>query len=59
MKWRNEKALLATGGTARASLDLIQKLGAEIAGCAFVIELDDLEGRDKLGACPVHSLIHY
>jgi adenine phosphoribosyltransferase len=51
--------LLATGGTARASLDLIRKLGAEIAGCAFVIELDDLKGRDMLGACPVHSLIHF
>ena len=51
--------LLATGGTAKASIDLIETLGAEIAGCAFVIELDDLKGRKKLGARPVHSLIHY
>ena len=51
--------LLATGGTARASCDLIEQLGAEIAGCAFVIELDDLKGREKLGNYAVHSLIHY
>ena len=51
--------LLATGGTARASCDLIEKLGAQIAGCAFVIELDFLNGRDRLSSYPVHSLIHY
>jgi len=51
--------LLATGGTAAASCSLIEKLGAEIAGCAFVIELDALKGRERLGDYPVHSLIHY
>ncbi|MEJ2761315.1 MAG: adenine phosphoribosyltransferase [Gammaproteobacteria bacterium] len=51
--------LLATGGTAKASCDLINQLGAEIAGCAFVIELDALKGRDKLDGYSVHSLIHY
>jgi adenine phosphoribosyltransferase len=51
--------LLATGGTAEASCELIEKLGAEIAGCAFVIELADLEGRQRLAKYRVHSLIQY
>jgi len=51
--------LIATGGTAAASCELIEKLGAEIAGCAFLIELDDLRGRDKLSRYRLHSLIHY
>lgn len=40
--------LLATGGTASAACNLVTKAGAEIVGCAFVIELDELNGRDKL-----------
>ncbi len=51
--------LIATGGTAAASCELIEKLGAEIAGCAFVIELDFLKGREKLLKYNVHSLVHY
>lgn len=51
--------LMATGGTAAASCELIESLGAEVAGCAFVIELDELKGREKLGNRPVHSLLHY
>jgi adenine phosphoribosyltransferase len=51
--------LLATGGTARASCELIENLGGCIAACAFVIELDELKGRDKLSRYRVHSLIHY
>ena len=51
--------LLATGGTAAAACDLIEKLGAEIVACAFVIELDELAGRQKLGEHSVHSLLHY
>jgi adenine phosphoribosyltransferase len=51
--------LIATGGTAAASCMLLEKLGAVIKGCAFVIELDDLNGREKLARYPVHSLIHY
>ncbi len=51
--------LLATGGTAKASCELIEGLGAEVAGCAFVIELDALKGRQKLAAYRVHSLLHY
>ncbi len=51
--------LLATGGTAAASCKLIKKLGAEIIACAFVMELDDLKGREKLSDFHVHSLVHY
>jgi len=51
--------LIATGGTAAASCDLIEKLGAEVAACAFVVELDFLKGRDKLEKYNIHSLIHY
>ena len=51
--------LIATGGTAAASCELIEKLGAEVTGCAFVIELDELQGREKLSQYRVHSLVHY
>ncbi len=51
--------LIATGGTAAASCELIVKLGAEVVGCAFVVELDELRGREKLSDYKVHSLIHY
>ncbi len=51
--------VLATGGTAAASCHLIEKLGAEIAACAFVVELDALAGREKLPDYRIHSLLHY
>lgn len=51
--------LLATGGTAKASCELIEKLGAEIVACAFVVELDFLDGREKLAGYEVHSLLHF
>jgi adenine phosphoribosyltransferase len=51
--------LLATGGTAKASCELIERLGATITACAFVIELDSLKGREKLSNYSVHSLLHY
>lgn len=52
--------LLATGGTAAAACNLIHKTGASIAGCAFVIELDDLQGRNKLPKdCKILSMINY
>jgi adenine phosphoribosyltransferase len=51
--------LLATGGTALASCELVESLGASIVACAFVVELDFLNGRDKLQSRPVHSLLHY
>lgn len=51
--------LLATGGTAKASCDLVEKLGAKVSACAFVIELDFLSGREKLNGYDIHSLLHY
>ena len=51
--------LLATGGTARAKCDLVEKLGGEVVGIAFVIELEFLHGRERLEGYDVHSLIRY
>jgi adenine phosphoribosyltransferase len=51
--------LLATGGTARAVCDLAERAGAEVVGCAFVIELAFLDGRDQLEGYDVRSLIRY
>ena len=51
--------LLATGGTMRAACDLMEKVGAEVVGIAFVIELTDLKGRDRLAPHPIHVLITY
>lgn len=51
--------LLATGGTARASCELIEKLGAKVVACAFVVELDFLNGRERLEGYQVHSLLHF
>ncbi len=49
--------VLATGGTAAAACQLIEKIGAEVSGCLFFVELDFLKGREKLST-PTHSLIH-
>ena len=51
--------LLATGGTMRASVDLVKTLGAEIVGVSFLVELGFLEGRNQLQGCDVTSLITY
>jgi adenine phosphoribosyltransferase len=51
--------LLATGGTAEATARLVKSLGGEIAGLAFVVELDFLNGREKLKPYNVFSLLHY
>jgi adenine phosphoribosyltransferase len=51
--------LLATGGTAKASCELVEKAGARVEACAFVVELDFLKGRDKLNGYEVHSLVHF
>jgi len=51
--------LLATGGTAAATVELCRKLGAEIVGVGFLVELDFLNGREKLNDLRVESLIHF
>ncbi|MCU0236611.1 MAG: adenine phosphoribosyltransferase [Acidobacteria bacterium] len=51
--------LLATGGTALAAARLVEKLGGEVAGIEFLVELSFLHGRDRLSAYRVHSLITY
>ena len=51
--------LLATGGTARGVCDLAAGLGAEIVGCAFLVELSALGGRDWLAPYPVHAVLEY
>lgn len=51
--------LIATGGTAGATAQLLQEIGSTLVGCAFVIELDDLNGRSRLPDVPIISLVHY
>ncbi|MBE0700644.1 MAG: adenine phosphoribosyltransferase [Acholeplasmataceae bacterium] len=51
--------LLATGGTIHATIDLVQKLGGEVVGLAFLIELSDLNGREKLSNYDILTLITY
>lgn len=51
--------LLATGGTAAATVSLIRQLGGDIAGLDFLVELQGLKGREKLVGHPIHSTILY
>jgi adenine phosphoribosyltransferase len=51
--------LLATGGTAKAAVDLVESLGGVVAGLVFVVELEFLPGRSKLAGYDVRSLIKY
>ncbi len=51
--------LLATGGTAKATIELVESLGGTVAGIGFVVELTFLGGRDKLNGYDVHSLLQY
>jgi adenine phosphoribosyltransferase len=51
--------VLATGGTARAKVELVEQLGGIVVGALFVIELAFLNGRDRLGDTDVHALIAY
>jgi adenine phosphoribosyltransferase len=51
--------LLATGGTAKAVVDLVEGLGGTVVGLVFVVELEFLAGRQKLGGYDVRSLIRY
>jgi adenine phosphoribosyltransferase len=51
--------LLATGGTAKAKCELVEQLGGEVVGVAFIISLDFLDGRERLADYDVFSLIQY
>lgn len=51
--------VLATGGTARATVNLVRRLGSTLHGAAFLIELDGLQGRGRLAGVDVASVLHY
>lgn len=51
--------LLATGGTAKATCELIEKFDSTVVECAFVVELDFLKGREKLKGIEIFSLLHF
>lgn len=51
--------LLATGGTIKASIEMIEQLGGEVVGLAFLIELTDLNGREKLENYKIKTLMQY
>lgn len=51
--------LLATGGTIKATVDMVEALGGIVAGLVFLIELSDLGGRKKIGDYPIMSLLKY
>ena len=51
--------LLATGGTVEATVKLVEKLGGKVVGIAFLIELEELNGRDKLMGYNVYSMLKY
>lgn len=51
--------VLATGGTMKATCDIVERLGGEIIGITFLIELDFLKGREKLKKYKINSLLHY
>jgi adenine phosphoribosyltransferase len=49
--------VLATGGTAAASIDLLRKIGADVVGVAVLLELEFLHGRSRIDGVPVHAVI--
>jgi adenine phosphoribosyltransferase len=49
--------VIATGGTAKAVVDLVEQLGGEVVGVQFLIELADLAGRELLAGCEVQTVI--
>ncbi len=51
--------LLATGGTVKATIELVEKLGGVVVGCAFLIELKELHGRDKIANYEIKTLMDY
>jgi adenine phosphoribosyltransferase len=51
--------LLATGGTVKGTIELVRRLGGEIAGLSFMVELTALGGRDQLGSFQINTLLTY
>ena len=51
--------LLATGGTLAATIELIEELGGVVVGTAFIIELEDLKGREKIEGYDIFTLLKY
>lgn len=51
--------LLATGGTVKAAIELVEKLGGVVVGCAFLVELDELKGRDLIEGYDYITLMNY
>ena len=51
--------LIATGGTAKGAVDLVLRLGGDVVGIIFLIELTDLKGRDQLADLPIYSILRY
>ena len=51
--------LIATGGTAGATVNIVRKLGAEIIECAFLIELPELKGREQIKDCDVFAMMEF
>jgi len=51
--------LLATGGSMMAACKLVEKLGGKIAGCAFIVDMPDLKGREKLKKYPIFHLVEF
>lgn len=51
--------VLATGGTVRAVVDLVRRMGGVVVECAFLAELSFLKGREKISDTPVHSLLQF
>jgi adenine phosphoribosyltransferase len=51
--------LLATGGTVMGTIELVRRLGGEIAGLSFMVELGALKGREQLAEFEIHALLTY
>ena len=51
--------LLATGGTVMGTIELVQRLGGEVAGLSFMVELIALQGRERLSEFAIHTLLTY
>ena len=51
--------LIATGGTAGATVNLVRKIGGDIVECAFLIELPDLKGRERISDCKIFAMMEF